>query len=132
MVPKAQGAASRLKEEAQGYRQRVVANAEGEASRFKQVLAEYNKAPQVTRDRMYIETVQQIMSSTSKILLDAKSGGNLLYLPLDKIMQMTAGSLPDTTTTAPSKQTMVDPTPNPDPVTRSRDAFRARERENRP
>ena len=132
VVPKAQGAASRLKEEAQGYRQRVVANAEGEASRFKQVLAEYNKAPQVTRDRMYIETVQQIMSSTSKILLDAKSGGNLLYLPLDKIMQMTAGSLPDTTTTAPSKQTMVDPTPNPDPVTRSRDAFRARERENRP
>ncbi len=132
VVPKAQGAASRLKEEAQGYRQRVVANAEGETSRFKQVLAEYNKAPQVTRDRMYIETVQQIMSSTSKILLDAKSGGNLLYLPLDKIMQMTAGGLPETTTTAPSKQTMVDPTPNPDPVTRSRDAFRARERENRP
>jgi membrane protease subunit HflK len=128
VVPKARGAASRLTEEAQGYRQRVVANAEGEASRFKQVLAEYNKAPQVTRDRMYIETVQQIMSSTSKILLDAKSGGNLLYLPLDKIMQMTAGGLPDTTTTAPSKQNMVDPTPNTDPVTRARDAFRARER----
>src|SRR5512140_1022795 len=108
VVPKARGAASRLTEEAQGYRQRVVANAEGEASRFKQVLAEYSKAPQVTRDRMYIETVQQIMSSTSKILLDAKSGGNLLYLPLDKIMQMTTGNAPDTTTTGPSKQTMVD------------------------
>ena len=132
VVPKAQGAASRLTEEAQGYRQRVVANAEGETSRFKQVLTEYDKAPQVTRDRMYLETIQQIMSSTSKILLDAKSGSNLLYLPLDKIMQMSGAIAPETGTTAPSKQTLVDPTPNPDPVTRSRDAFRARERENRP
>ena len=131
VVPKARGAASRLTEEAQGYRQRVLANAEGEASRFKQVLAEYSKAPQVMRDRMYIETVQQIMSSTSKILLDAKGGGNLLCLPLDKIMQMTAGALPDSST-APSKQTLVDPTPNPDPAARSRDALRARERESRP
>lgn len=131
VVPKARGAASRLTEEAQGYRQRVLANAEGEASRFKQVLAEYNKAPQVTRDRMYIETVQQIMSSSSKILLDARSGGNLLYLPLDKIMQMTTGALPDATTPS-SKQTLVDPTPNPDPAARSRDALRARDREIRP
>jgi membrane protease subunit HflK len=130
VVPKAQGAASRLTEEAQGYRQRVVANAEGEASRFKQVLVAYNKAPQVTRERMYIDTVQQMLSSTSKILLDAKSGGNLLYLPLDKIMQMTAGALPETT--APSKQTLIDPTPNPDAAARSRDALRARERESRP
>ena len=131
VVPKARGAASRLTEEAQGYRQRVLANAEGEASRFKQVLAEYNKAPQVMRDRMYIETMQQIMASTSKILLDAKGGGNLLYLPLDKIMQMTAGVLPETST-APSKQTLIDPTPNPDPAARSRDALRGRERESRP
>jgi membrane protease subunit HflK len=131
VVPKARGAASRLTEEAQGYRQRVLANAEGEASRFKQVLAEYNKAPQVMRDRMYIETVQQIMSSTSKILLDAKGGGNLLYLPLDKIMQMSAGALPEGTTPS-SKQTLVDPTPNPDPAARSRDALRGRERESRP
>jgi len=130
VVPKARGAASRLTEEAQGYRQRVFANAEGEASRFKQVLAEYNKAPQVMRDRMYIETVQQIMSNTSKVLLDAKSGGNLLYLPLDKIMQMSAGALPETV--APSKQSLVDPTPNPDATARSRDALRARERESRP
>ncbi len=130
VVPKARGAASRLTEEAQGYRQRVLANAEGEASRFKQVLAEYNKAPQVTRDRMYIETVQQIMSSTSKILLDAKSGGNLLYLPLDKIMQMTSGALPETT--ASSKQSLTDPTPNPDSAARSRDALRGRDRESRP
>ena len=131
VVPKARGAASRLQEEAQGYRQRVLANAEGEASRFQQVLAEYNKAPQVMRDRMYIETVQHVLSSTSKILIDAKGGGNLLYLPLDKIMQMTAGALPETA--APSaKQTLIDPTPNPDPGARSRDALRGRERESRP
>ncbi|OGA27283.1 MAG: HflK protein [Betaproteobacteria bacterium RIFCSPLOWO2_02_FULL_65_24] len=131
VVPKARGAASRLTEEAQGYRQRVLANAEGEASRFKQVLAEYNKAPQVMRDRMYLETVQQIMSSTSKILLDAKGGGNLLYLPLDKIMQMSAGALPEAVPPS-SKQTLIDPTPNPDPAARSRDALRGRERESRP
>ena len=131
VVPKAQGAASRLTEEAQGYRQRVVANSEGEASRFKQVLVAYNKAPQVTRQRMYIDTVQQMLSSSSKILLDAKSGGNLLYLPLDKIMQMSAGALPEAATPS-SKQTLIDPTPNPDPAARSRDALRGRERESRP
>jgi membrane protease subunit HflK len=131
VVPKARGAASRLQEEAQGYRQRVLANAEGESSRFQQVLAEYNKAPQVMRDRMYIETMQQIMASTSKILLDAKGSGNLLYLPLDKIMQMSAGALPDTASSS-SRQTLIDPTPNPDPAARSRDALRSRERESRP
>ena len=130
VVPKARGAASRLTEEAQGYRQRVLANAEGEASRFKQVLTEYDKAPQVTRDRMYIETVQQIMSSTSKILLDAKSSGNLLYLPLDKIMQMSGGALAEAS--APSGQSLVEPTPNPNSAARSRDALRDRQRESRP
>jgi membrane protease subunit HflK len=131
VVPKARGAASRLQEEAQGYRQRVLANAEGEASRFKQVLAEYGKAPQVMRDRMYIETVQQMLSSTSKILIDAKGSGNLLYLPLDKIMQMSAGALPESAVSS-SKQTLIDPTPNPDAAARSRDALRGRERESRP
>jgi membrane protease subunit HflK len=130
VVPKARGAASRLTEEAQGYRQRVLANAEGEASRFKQVLTEYNKAQQVTRDRMYIETVQQIMSNSSKILLDAKSSGNLLYLPLDKIMQMSAGTLPGPA--ASSQQSLVEPATNPNSAARSRDALRGRERESRP
>jgi membrane protease subunit HflK len=130
VVPKARGAASRLTAEAQGYRQRVFANAEGEASRFKQVLAEYNKAPQVTRQRMYIDTMQQIMSSSSKILLDAKSSGNLLYLPLDKIMQMSTGALSGSATS--SQQSLVEPTPNPNSAARSRDALRDREREIRP
>ncbi len=130
VVPKAQGAASRLTEGAQGYRQSVLANAEGEASRFKQVLAEYEKAPQVTRDSMYIETVQQIMSSSSKILIDAKSSGNLLYLPLDKIMQMSGAAIPDASTT--SKQSLVEPASSPNSAARSRDALRDRQRESRP
>ena len=74
-------------QEADGYRQRVIANAEGDASRFKQVLTEYAKAPAVTRERIYIETMQAVLTSTSKIMMDYRGAGNLLYLPLDKLMQ---------------------------------------------
>jgi membrane protease subunit HflK len=75
VIPRARGTASRLMEEANGYKGRVVANAEGEASRFKQVLVEYNKAPEVTRQRLYLDTVQQVLSSTSKIMIDTKGNG---------------------------------------------------------
>ncbi|WP_368860143.1 FtsH protease activity modulator HflK [Chitinimonas prasina] len=89
VIPKARGFAARLLQEAEGYKARVIAESEGNASRFTQVAAEYAKAPQVTRDRMYLDTMQQILSSSSKVLVDQKSGnGNLLYLPLDKLMQM--------------------------------------------
>ena len=90
VIPKAKGTAARLLEEANGYKQRVIASAEGDASRFKQVLVEYAKAPEVTRQRMYLETMQQVYSNTSKVMVDAKGQGNLLYLPLDKLMQATA------------------------------------------
>src|SRR5437762_1565715 len=80
VIPKARGAASRLMQEADGYRQRVIATAEGDATRFKQVLTEYAKAPAVTRERIYIDTLQQIYSNTSKVMLDYKGSGNLLYL----------------------------------------------------
>lgn len=86
VIPKARGEASRLLQEAEGYRSRIVANAEGNASRFKQVLIEYQKAPAVTRDRMYLETMQQIFSNTTKLMMDAKSGNNMIYLPLDKLI----------------------------------------------
>ncbi|MDR2196010.1 MAG: FtsH protease activity modulator HflK [Gallionellaceae bacterium] len=92
VVPRAKGAAARLLQEADGYKQSVIANAEGDASRFKQILVEYEKAPQVTRERMYIDMMQQILSSTTKILVDQKNGSNLLYLPLDKLIQNTTGS----------------------------------------
>jgi membrane protease subunit HflK len=87
VIPRARGTASRLLQEADGYKQSVIANAEGEASRFKQILTEYSKAPEVTRNRMYLDTVQQVMSSTSKVMVDSRSNNNLLYLPLDKLMQ---------------------------------------------
>jgi membrane protease subunit HflK len=127
VVPKARGTASRLTEEANGYRQRVIAYAEGEASRFRQILTEYNRAPAVTRERMYLETVQQIMTSTSKVMIDAKSGGNILFLPLDKILQMSAAGVADAMGSAkPSPEV-----PTPETAGRSRDSLRARERESR-
>ena len=95
VVPKAKGAAARLMQEAEGYRQRVVANAEGDASRFKQVLVEYEKAPVVTRERMYIDMMQQVLSSSSKVMVDQKGGNSLLYLPLDKLIQSTNPGVPE-------------------------------------
>ena len=125
VVPKAKGMAARLQQEAEGYRQRVIEQAEGDASRFRQIVAEYNKSPQVTRDRLYIEAMQQIMSNTTKVLIDQKGGNNLIYLPLDKIMQMT-GTGPGEIASKP------EPAPAQDPSTaRSREAFRSREREAR-
>ncbi|MFN7645594.1 MAG: protease modulator HflK, partial [Burkholderiales bacterium] len=79
--------ASRLQQESEGYKQRVIASAEGDAARFKQVLTEYAKAPAVTRDRLYIETMQQVLSNTSKVLVESRAGNNLLYLPLDRLLQ---------------------------------------------
>jgi membrane protease subunit HflK len=90
VIPRAKGAASRLQQESEGYRARMIATAEGDASRFKQILTEYNKAPEVTRQRLYLETMQQVYANTSKVMVDAKGGGNLLYLPLDKLMQTVA------------------------------------------
>jgi membrane protease subunit HflK len=87
VIPRAAGAASRLLQEAEGYRTRIVENAEGDASRFTQVLTEYQKAPGVTRDRLYLDTMQEVFTNASKVLVDTRSGNNLLYLPLDKIMQ---------------------------------------------
>jgi membrane protease subunit HflK len=87
VIPKAKGTAARLMEEANGYKQRVISTAEGDASRFRQIQAEYAKAPEVTRQRMYLETMQQVYSNTSKVLVDTKGQGNLLYLPLDKLIQ---------------------------------------------
>jgi membrane protease subunit HflK len=125
VIPKARGTAARLTEEAEGYKARVVANAEGEASRFRQVLAEYVKAPAITRERIYIETLQSVLSSTSKILVDTKASGNLLYLPLDKLMRQSgAGGLSE----SQASQRTPDAALPLDPGPRSRDTLRGRER----
>jgi modulator of FtsH protease HflK len=89
VVPKARGAAARQLQEAEGYREQVVARAEGETSRFSKLLTEYNKAPDVTRKRLYIESMQTVLGETNKVMVDAKSANNMLYLPLDKLMQKT-------------------------------------------
>lgn len=118
VVPKASGMAARLNEEALGYRQQVVARAEGDASRFRQIAAEYSKAPQVTRDRMYLDTMQTVYQNTTKVLVDQKSNGNLLYLPLDKLMQMNAQGENNATPLAPKAAELPVVQPN-EPATRS-------------
>jgi len=92
VIPRARGNAFRLLQEAEAYRSMVTENATGNAARFSQVMAEYQKAPVVTRDRMYIDTMQQIFSSASKVMVDTKSGSNLLYLPLDKLIAQSAAN----------------------------------------
>jgi modulator of FtsH protease HflK len=118
VVPRAEGAASRLKEEAEGYRSRIVAQARGDSERFKSVYAEYQKAPQVTRERLHLEAMQHIYGNVTKVLVDGRSGGNLLYLPLEKIMKLTGSSdsgpvgsiVPEPSTGAPaSTSTPVTP-----------------------
>jgi len=86
VVPKAEGTAARLVQQAEGYSERVVAAAEGETSRFLQVLKEYRKAPVATRERLYVDTLQSVLKNSSKLLIDQKNNSNLLFLPLDKII----------------------------------------------
>jgi len=134
VIPKARGTAARLSQEADGYRQRVIATAEGDANRFRQVLAEYSKAPQVTRQRMYLDTMQQVFSNTSKVYVDSRAGGNLLYLPLDKLVQQGAdaaragGPVPSPATSTTPAAERAEPAAAADAGSR-RDAIRGRDRD---
>ncbi|MCW7540333.1 FtsH protease activity modulator HflK [Aquabacterium sp. A7-Y] len=133
VIPKAQGTASRLRQEAEGYRSRVVSQAEGDADRFRSVLTEYAKAPAVTRDRLYLDTMTQIYANATKVLIDTRSNGNLLYLPLDKLLQQSSQTAPASApAAAPALPATSDPVPLPSQAdTRSRDNQRSRERESR-
>ena len=91
LIPRARGGAARLREEANGYKARIVSRAEGDASRFEQQLTEYEKAPEITRQRLYLESMEKVLSNTSKILLDTRGANNLLYIPIDKIMEQRPG-----------------------------------------
>jgi len=129
IIPKAKGTASRLTAEAQGYRLKVENEAKGNASRFEQILTQYNRAPEVMRDRLYIEAQEQILSNVSKVFIDQKNSNNLLYLPLDKLIQQ---ATPETLSPR------VDVTPQVDMnqssmqnLERTRDAFKSRDRETR-
>jgi membrane protease subunit HflK len=92
IIPEARGQAQRQLEEAQGYRDQVVASAQGEAHRFVKLLGEYQKAPEVTRQRLYIDTVQQVYADSTKVMVDVEGGNNMMYLPLDKIVGQGSGS----------------------------------------
>ncbi len=133
VVPRAVGAASRLKQEADGYKSRIVSQAQGDAQRFKSLVTEYQKAPQVMRDRMYIDAMQQIYTNTTKVLIDTKAGSNLLYLPLEKIIQQAGQSnAPVSTQPAqPLTESNGNPLSSTAPVdARSRDG-RSRDRDSR-
>jgi modulator of FtsH protease HflK len=125
VIPKAQGTASRLRAEAEGYRSRIVATAEGDAERFNSVYTEYQKAPAVTRDRLYIDTMREVYSNVSKVMVDSRSGSNLLYLPLDKLMQQNGAGAATPASTTPTPAAPVDA--NAD---RTRD-IRSRDRDSR-
>lgn len=104
VLPKARGAAARILEEADAYEKEVVARAEGEAERFKKLLKEYNKAPQVTRDRLYLDMMESVLNNSSKVMVDVKGGNNLLYLPLDKLMSRTEESIQASPTLTQTQQ----------------------------
>jgi membrane protease subunit HflK len=129
VIPKAQGTAARLREEAEAHKARVIAQAQGDAQRFNQVLAEYQKAPAVTRDRLYIETMQQVYSNVTKVLMNSHGNSNLLYLPLDKLMQQ-AGTVavPQPAPPVPAQESVISPASGD---SRSRDGQRSRDRESR-
>jgi modulator of FtsH protease HflK len=128
VVPRARGIAARLIEEANGYRQSVINTAQGDAARFRQILAEYEGAPQVTRERMYLETMQQVLGATSKVIVDQKGGQNLMYLPLDRLMQPAGtAQLPVETGRATPSQPETTQMPDTTPV--RREGLRSRERE---
>jgi membrane protease subunit HflK len=128
VIPRAVGSASRLQEESQAYKARVVAQSQGDAQRFRSVLTEYQKAPQVTRDRMYTDAMQQVYTNVTKVLVDSKQGSNLLYLPLDKLMQATGPGVTPKTGTDSSSAAVLPPM-NPAPSnaeTRARETSRTR------
>lgn len=139
VIPRAVGAASRLKEEADAYKARIVAQAEGDSQRFQSVLTEYQKAPQVTRDRLYLDAMQQVYNNVTKVVVDSKQGSNLLYLPLDKIIQSVNTGSPEVTVNGAtnaanaahnSSATVTTPaTNNTNNTDRSRDTSRSRDRD---
>ena len=133
VIPRAVGSASRLKEEADGYKSRIVSQSEGDSQRFRSVLTEYQKAPQVTRDRMYLDTMQQIYGNVTKVLVDSKQGSNMLYLPLDKIMQLSSqvGAEASATSAAATASSPVTVPAAPAVAAdgRNRDGLRSRDRD---
>ena len=130
VIPKARGTASRLLAEAAGYKLKVESEAKGNASRFDQILVQYTKAPEVTRQRLFLDAQENILSSVSKIIVDQKAGNSLLYLPLDQLIKSTGTNAPLQSQSLQSLNPQVAPAEAGD-TDRSREAFRSRDRESR-
>lgn len=134
VIPKARGTASRLLAEAAGYKLKVESEARGNTSRFDQILTQYNNAPEVTRQRLFLDAQEQIMSSVSKVIVDQKAGNSLLYLPLDKLISATSGNTVQQSQSMQSLNPQVGAaatTETPATADRTRDTFRSRDRESR-
>src|SRR4051812_14967782 len=135
VIPRAAGSAARLNQEAEAYKSRVVSQAQGDAQRFTSVLGQYQKAPQVTRDRMYLETMQQIYASVTKVLVESRQGSSLLYLPLDRILQQAGATGAASATPGPEAATPPGTSSSSSSASnadaRNRDNARGRERESR-
>ena len=132
VIPKARGTASRLLAESAGYKLKIESEAKGNASRFDLILAQYTKAPEVTRQRLFLDAQEQILSSVSKIVVDQKAGNSMLYLPLDKIINGNITATPQQSQSLQSLNPQAVVTPEKAPIVdRSRDAFRSRDREGR-
>ena len=135
VIPRAVGSAARLAQEAEAYKSRSVSQAQGDAQRFSAVLAQYQKAPQVTRDRLYLETMQQIYANVTKVLVESRQGNSLLYLPLDRLLQQSGGAAtgtaPDATAPAASGGAASSGSSGSSADARARDNARGRERETR-
>jgi membrane protease subunit HflK len=134
VVPRAKGTAARLIQESEGYKQSVIANAEGDASRFKQILTEYEKAPAVTRDRMYLDMMSQVMGNISKVMVDQKNGNSLLYLPLDKLIESSraSGAPVDVPVVSKPDAPVTSQGNDNNAAQRARDSLLTRDREARP
>ncbi len=132
VIPKARGTASRLLAESAGYKLKIESEAKGNASRFEQILAQYNNAPAVTRQRLFLDAQEQILSSVSKVLVDQKAGNNMLYLPLDKLIGTNGSASVTQSQSLQSLNTPAVVAPEATTATdRTRDAFRSRDRESR-
>lgn len=120
ILPRARGEAERRRQEAEAYREQVIADAEGESDRFTQILAEYQKAPEVTRERLYIETLEEVLRTSTKVLVDTEGGNNVLYLPLDQLVQRRSTA----STAEPQVPSAAPPQTSTAPRSRERDSAR--------
>lgn len=127
IIPRARGAAQRVLQDAEAYRDRLIADAEGEAARFEALLAEYQKAPKVTRDRLYIEAIEEVYGRSSKVILDSEGSGNLLYLPVDQLLKQSNAGTSGSSGLRQSETMLPANDPNADSTLRSNRDRRTRE-----